>query len=371
MSDLPKTTKIHDLPKVSEVNDSDIFIIQSDENTNKIDGADLKSVMQKQAITATYDHTSDNEIHVTKAEKELWNSMSGGGSDFFVTKEELEEAMTYENESVADVTNVKEALDGIFNGTQQVGDSAKLGGKDASEYLLKEIKLLPNGTDLNNVTENGKYFCNSYASNYVNAPTNANNGILEVQFYNATRIHQRYYSISQHITYERDYNSNEWSGWNSYLPLSGGIIKDGTNSPLILNNTLSNDSTRTLLGFQRNGVSQGYIGYSGTDKPVVYSGSMGEHTLLHTGNKPSGSYTGNGDATNRTVSVGGIGKAILVRPIGTKDFAVVTESGYTGKLNGSPVVGEDALVLNSGDLWIQSNSSLFNASDKSYYYERL
>jgi len=34
MSDLPKTTKIHDLPKVSEVNDSDIFIIQSDENTN-------------------------------------------------------------------------------------------------------------------------------------------------------------------------------------------------------------------------------------------------------------------------------------------------------------------------------------------------
>jgi len=124
MSDLPKTTKIHDLPKVSEVNDSDIFIIQSDENTNKIDGADLKAVMQQQAVEATFEHTSDNEIHVTKEEKELWNGMSGGGSDFFVTKEELEEAMAYENESVADVTNVKEALDVIFEGGIDVDISA-------------------------------------------------------------------------------------------------------------------------------------------------------------------------------------------------------------------------------------------------------
>lgn len=60
--------------------------------------------------------------------------------------------VTYENESVVDVTNVKEALDGIFDGTQQVGDSAKLGGKALNDIVLQESKVVyvsPSGSDEN------------------------------------------------------------------------------------------------------------------------------------------------------------------------------------------------------------------------------
>lgn len=41
MSDLPKTIKIHELPEISEVNDSDIFIIEDGLVTHKITGAKL------------------------------------------------------------------------------------------------------------------------------------------------------------------------------------------------------------------------------------------------------------------------------------------------------------------------------------------
>lgn len=60
------------------------------------------------------------------------------------------EKVTYENESVADVTNVKEALDGIFDGTQQVGDTARLGDELPTYYAARnELERLGTHSDLN------------------------------------------------------------------------------------------------------------------------------------------------------------------------------------------------------------------------------
>lgn len=191
MSDLPKTTKIHDLPKVYEINDSDIFIIQSDDSTNKIDGEAFKTVMKQQSVEALSEHTSNEEIHITQEERELlkkhtsdenthitqeerelleehtsneeihitqderelwnntfsehtsneemhitqderelWNSMTGGGSEYFAKQEDI---------------------DAIINGTQSVGNSNKFDGKESSAYVEKtQLMEL-----INNLIESG------------------------------------------------------------------------------------------------------------------------------------------------------------------------------------------------------------------------
>lgn len=152
------------------------------------------------------------------------------------------EKVTYENESVADVTNVKEALDGIFDGTQQVGDTAKLGGKEASEYA--------SGKD--------------------------------------------------------------------YLPLSGGTVAGKNDSPLIVKNTVG---ANAYVGFEDKDGNKNYIGFENGVAHVY-----GKGHILHTGNKPSGTYTGNGSATSRTINVGGVSKVLMIQN-SINGNALVDESG--------------------------------------------
>ena len=88
--------------------------------------------------------------------------------------------------------------------------------------------------------------------------------------------------------------------------------------------------------------------------------------------KPTGTYTGNGSATERTIAVGGIGNCLLVRRISSEDFAIVTESGYIGKKGGTVVCGADAYYSRGGQhLYMATISELFNANGGSYYYELL
>lgn len=49
------------------------------------------------------------------------------------------------------------------------------------------------------------------------------------------------------------------------------------------------------------------------------------YNVLHTGNKPTGTYTGNGSATSRTIATGGIGTMLYLRATGYS--AIVLESG--------------------------------------------
>lgn len=49
------------------------------------------------------------------------------------------------------------------------------------------------------------------------------------------------------------------------------------------------------------------------------------YNILHTGNKPSGSYTGNGSSASRTIEIGGIGQVVMV--YSAYGIALVTANG--------------------------------------------
>lgn len=182
----------------------------------------------------------------------------------------------------------------ILNGTQTVGDSAKLGGKDASEYAL--------GKD--------------------------------------------------------------------YLPLSGGTVGSGTvNNPLTIKGAL-----RSILRYIiADGTFLGELGFDNDGQAIIYDSSNVKRYLLHTGNKPSGTYTGNGDATQRNVEIGGIGELLYVTPKGsTWLFAIVTRRGYIAAIDENALVrGTDAYLNSDLSLRLMTTSSVLNASGQIYEYQRL
>lgn len=205
------------------------------------------------------------------------------------------EKVTYENESVEDVTNVKEALDGIFDGTIPVGDSNKLGGKVAELYALL--------TDLAN-----------------------------------------------------------------YLPISGGTVgTGGTAAPLTIKGL-----SGSILKFIKNDNSlSGGLGFLDTDEPcVLRADGTTTNILHHTGNKPSGTYTGNGSATSRTVATGGIGDVCIINS--TQGVAIVTEYGAIVKTaSGTSVtaLASSNVKFIDGVLTIASNSPYVNSSSVEYTYQ--
>lgn len=94
------------------------------------------------------------------------------------------------------------------------------------------------------------------------------------------------------------------------------------------------------------------------------------YNILHTGNKPSGSYTGNGDATKRTIETGGIGSVCEIHSL--KGKALVT---YYGAIvaRGDTVFNVDANNVNfrNGVLSILTTDDAFNANSTTYYYNVL
>lgn len=89
---------------------------------------------------------------------------------------------------------------------------------------------------------------------------------------------------------------------------------------------------------------------------------FGEH------NKPSGTYTGNGDATARTISTGGIGNELLIW--NANGCAIVTRTGAI-TINGGTVKGvtySEAHYLD-GVLTLATTNNILNASGTNSYYE--
>ena len=93
-------------------------------------------------------------------------------------------------------------------------------------------------------------------------------------------------------------------------------------------------------------------------------------TILHTGNKPSGSYTGNGSTME--VSIGGIGNALLLTNSVNGRSMIVMYAGAIG-ISGGNVVGYSwsAAQYVNGTLKLNSAEFDLNASGVTYKYEVL
>ena len=121
----------------------------------------------------------------------------------------------------------------------------------------------------------------------------------------------------------------------------------------------------------------GLLGYLGFywDKPVYIDGATSSlRYLLHEGNKPSGSYTGNGDATERIINTGGIGRAILIYGAGATDnyFAIVTYHGAIVKYGTTiTALPSGEIVFSEGVLYIRTTNVSLNNNYATYNYQVL
>lgn len=102
--------------------------------------------------------------------------------------------------------------------------------------------------------------------------------------------------------------------------------------------------------------------------PIVDGKGTG-YSVLHAGNKPSGSYTGNGDAAQRTIDTGGIGSAVLIRHSG--GMALVGPQGGFGYMFGDSNITSAAMYFSYGVITLATNSDLVNASGITYHYQVL
>lgn len=103
----------------------------------------------------------------------------------------------------------------------------------------------------------------------------------------------------------------------------------------------------------------------------VTDGVQKTYSILHTGNKPSGSYTGNGDATERTIAIGGIGGAVALWS-GEWGYGVIYPvGGIMANMNGAKYFGGAEVAYVNGMLTFKSTDNLLNASGITYYYQVL
>lgn len=97
----------------------------------------------------------------------------------------------------------------------------------------------------------------------------------------------------------------------NYLPLIGGGTVEGSGvAPL----TVRSWSASVYLNFENiTEETVGALGFYDVDTPVFVNSAYNKvYHLLHTGNKPTGSYTGNGSAEQRTINIGGTGSFLLI-----------------------------------------------------------
>lgn len=171
-------------------------------------------------------------------------------------------------------------------------------------------------------------------------------------------------------------NSADWflmADLANYLPLSGGTVKDGSRTPLRVSNSVA---SKVAIAYFNNDTLLAEIGVN-VNKPFFRKDGV-ETDILHTGNKPSGSYTGNGSATSRTIATGGIGNCCLVYRIDGAVMAIVspngatttiTLDGYTGSSHS--FISNSKMAFSNGVLTIATDNANVNMSGAIFYYQVL
>ena len=94
--------------------------------------------------------------------------------------------------------------------------------------------------------------------------------------------------------------------------------KDGKNIGGMQNFVYTTGNIATALVTYQNTAESNYgllgvkANADGTIKPYFYQNGSVDRDIFHTGNKPTGTYTGNGSKTERTISTGGIGSVLAI-----------------------------------------------------------
>lgn len=181
--------------------------------------------------------------------------------------------------------------------------------------------------------------------------------------------------------------NGSWSEWTThFLPLTGGTLKGQINildsvTNLLISlvnaegavnlkaNGASNSDYRILALFnpdKRSDVTDSLKWYN------VVSGVNTGYKIFGEHNKPSGTYTGNGNAASRAINTGGIGNALLLTGYGYAFF--VTPRGALGVYYNNGTVTSltyDKIRYENGVLTLATDDVAVNANGSLYEYECL
>lgn len=270
------------------------------------------------------------------------------------------------------------------DGEISVIDSPKLGGKDASEYaLVSGTVLYTSILEYALTVPNGKHFIRLAGNEHdgTDLPhANYRYGSAEIERRSASNIAVALWGIAfDYPLTVNYYNNGVWSGWkgfSDFLPLSGGTVGQvicktgGGTTPFKVERT---DSDRPLVEFVGQSGSLGHFGFDGADKPIIRKTDGTLKELLHTGNKPSGTYTGNGDATERIIETGGIGTVCHITTQGYTLLATARGSFGVQAVTGAEPIAllPNQIMFFNGQIILRDSNPYINASGATYTYQVL
>lgn len=157
---------------------------------------------------------------------------------------------------------------------------------------------------------------------------------------------------------------------NSTLNRSGVIQSDNSDGSLFIRNQKSeNNRTQLMLYGEEKSVTEVLSLY------LVKNGVGSFYKVLHSGNKPTGSYTGNGSSTLREID--------LTNNVNCRGVIIVSTSGYMALITSQGAIiknGSDTSVTglpttqvnwNDGKIKITSTHDALNKNGEIYYYQCL
>lgn len=224
------------------------------------------------------------------------NGIANFSNDTTVLQFSVDEVLSAVSENPVQNKVVYEALKEKLGKTETAADSAKLGGKDASEYsLVSGTYLATSILDYALTLPVGEHFIrfsgDSYSgndlpsSNYKYGTANINkrgSNAIEVILWGSFLADARKIAVNF-------YNGTSWVGWDTdaktsdlanYLPLSGGtVISDGW-TPL---GVKTREGNNVLFPFSGASGILGYLAFFGENNPVFRNVSGSNFSLLHTG----------------------------------------------------------------------------------------
>jgi len=323
------------------------------------------------------------------------DTLEGHRADYFATAESVEDIIdgtTVVPEATkatfdGDGNKIAETFSDIIDGTTPVGDSNKLGGKDASEYALaEEIGYLENYKEWDSSwtsvkdAPTGVYLIRMAYVTITDLPSDALKNMYLIKTWREAEAFYLLHIPVRNMTFV----GNEYGSdvvWNelattadlaNYLPKTGGyyggcVVSNSDYNVFGVKNTKEGDP---FVVYGNSTGILGFIGFNGKNSPAFKNAEQtANYTLLHTGNKPTGTYTGNGSATQRTISTGGIGNTCVIRS--TNGFAIVNYGALIVNPHTGTITFQTDVEFIDGELNIANTNNILNASGVTYTYQVL
>ena len=252
------------------------------------------------------------------------------------------------------------------------------GGVEYISFVSEIMPVMINGTvnTLFTPTEEGTWFVTCEDETFPYAY-----GLLEVRYgsyageftatFKTTGVDNR--------LYYNTFTNGGWNGWRNqantadlanYLPLTGGNLGNGSSgTPL----RVIGKSDGTYIIFNDNTGDKAYLGINALGKLVMLESDFTTREILHTGNKPTGTYTGNGSAATRTINTGGIGNVCVIfeDDVANNDAIVTRYGAYVRHGSSVSALTRNDIAFYKGVLTIKSTDDSLNANGRLYTYQIL